>query len=65
MNKDKLEILIDNQGLDAVLELIGNICFEKSEHLAMNWQDEKSAKQWDRIAYVVHATARKVATIQK
>ena len=59
-NKLDLEDTIDLDGLSETLEKIGNICFEKSEHLETNWQDEKSAKAWKAAALLIHATSRKV-----
>lgn len=41
------EVLIDVHGMNAILELISDICCEKSEHLLTkltNWQDKTSAK---------------------
>jgi hypothetical protein len=46
----QLEQAIDTIGLPQVLEHLANICYGKAEHLRENWQDEKSAKLWDKNA---------------
>lgn len=43
-----LETLIDRNGLAAVLSALSQICSDKAEHLRSNWQDEASAKEWDK-----------------
>ncbi|BAZ53971.1 hypothetical protein I8748_07085 [Nostoc sp. CENA67] len=53
MNKeymDILETLIDNLTLAAILEMLERICHKKAEYLRNHWQDETSAKLWDKAA---------------
>ncbi|MEA5505410.1 hypothetical protein VB735_20320 [Halotia wernerae UHCC 0503] len=53
MNKEYmnlLETLIDNLTLAAILEMLERICHKKAENLRNNWQDETSAKLWDKAA---------------
>ena len=45
-----LEGLIDQHTLQAVLEAVEQVCHGKAEHLRANWQDEASARHWDRAA---------------
>ena len=45
-----LEDLIDASSLRAVGESIAGICWEKGEHLRANWQDHRSANDWERAA---------------
>jgi len=47
---DDLERMIDEHGLQAVLDALTDICWGKAEHLRTNWQDAASAKGWDRAA---------------
>ena len=55
----QLEELIDKHGLRAITEELALICYEKSQHLRENWQDETAAKKWDKDARtVINATAR-------
>jgi hypothetical protein len=41
-----LEALIDSCGLSPVLMALSEICGEKAEHVAVNWQDTALAKDW-------------------
>ncbi|WP_341529374.1 hypothetical protein WKK05_08730 [Nostoc sp. UHCC 0302] len=47
---DILETLIDKLSLAAILEMLERICHKKAENLRNNWQDETSAKLWDKAA---------------
>ena len=44
-----LEALIDSRGIDQVLMAISEICGDKAEHIATNWQDAVLAKRWATI----------------
>jgi hypothetical protein len=44
--KDQIEALIDSCGLSSVLMALSEICGEKAEHIATNWQDAALAKCW-------------------
>jgi RES domain-containing protein len=44
--KDQIEALIDCCGLSSVLMALSEICGEKAEHIAHNWQDATLAKHW-------------------
>jgi hypothetical protein len=45
-----LEAMIDRAGIRNVLYALAHIAGEKSEHVAVNWQDMPLAKQWDKAA---------------
>lgn len=47
---DSLESLVDQLTLSAVLEMLERICHKKAENLRTHWQDENSAKLWDKAA---------------
>lgn len=47
---DKLEPLVDSDGLTDVILALGRVCDEKAEHLLCNWQDKRAAKAWERDA---------------
>ena len=57
MNASELEQIleeqIDQHGLATVLERIQHICFEKAEHIQVNWGDAPLVKQWATAANVV------------
>jgi len=44
----EIEKVIDVLSLSCLLGLIVNICHEKAEHFRTYWQDEKSARAWDK-----------------
>ena len=46
----QLEELVDQYSLQAILDLLESICYEKAEHLLSNWQDASSARAWEQAA---------------
>lgn len=60
----ELERLIDQNSLAIVLERIQYICFEKSEHLDVNWQDKSAAKQWDQAGKAVGSCSVRKAVVE-
>lgn len=53
MHKEYMEILealIDKLTLSAILEMLERICHKKAENLRTHWQDETSAKRWEKAA---------------
>lgn len=61
--QDQIESFIDSFGLSAVLEMIAQICYEKGDHLRSNWQDERTAKVWDRDGRKIDTVAAKVQSL--
>ena len=47
---DALEELIDELTLATILEMLERICHKKAEYLRTHWQDETSAKMWEKAA---------------
>ncbi|MBD2727488.1 hypothetical protein H6G96_14410 [Nostoc sp. FACHB-892] len=47
---ESLEALVDKLTLSAILEMLERICHKKAENLKTHWQDETSAKLWDKAA---------------
>jgi len=45
-----LEALINKLTLSAILEMLERICHKKAENLRTHWQDETSAKLWEKAA---------------
>ena len=43
-----LEDILDKSSMRNVLDALGEICYEKAEHIRINWQDEPLAKLWDK-----------------
>lgn len=52
-----VEQLIDEVGLQTVLDALTIACNEKAEHVRANWQDEPLAGQWGAMGEVVAETA--------
>jgi hypothetical protein len=44
--RERIESYIDAAGIDAVLMAIAEICDDKADHIAVNWQDVPLAKRW-------------------
>ena len=58
-----LERLIDDNGLYSVTEAMALVCFEKAEHLLVNWQDREAARRWERggkAFHTAHATLERI-----
>jgi hypothetical protein len=51
--KDDTERILDRMALATFLEMVEEICHDKAEHLASNWQDDKAANRWTRAAAVI------------
>lgn len=47
---DVLEALLDKLTLAAILEMLERICHKKAENLRNNWQDDITAKLWEKAA---------------
>lgn len=48
--KQAIEHYIDVSSVESVLDLVGEICSEKAQHISENWQDQQLAATWDRAA---------------
>lgn len=57
---DALEQLIDQHGLETVLDLLADVCHEKADHLRTTWQDRNAARMWDRDAMRLQKIAHKL-----
>lgn len=47
---ERLEKEVDRWGLDGVLMMVADVCYEKAEHIRTNWQDAQTARVWERAA---------------
>lgn len=52
---DELESIVDRAdvGIGGVLLALAEVCAVKAAHLRHNWQDEASAREWDRAGRVL------------
>ena len=46
---DDVEHLVDKWGLSFLLATLEQVCYEKADHITMNWQDPKLAKTWENV----------------
>ena len=46
----RLEAMIDKYGMAKVIAMLSEICGGKAEHVAVNWQDTRLAKDWSKAA---------------
>ncbi len=60
---EALEQMIDEHGLGHVLAGLGLVCFEKADHLRVNWQDNQTARAWDHMGKRLDKTAREALEI--
>jgi hypothetical protein len=58
---EALEALVDSETLGDVLIALHLVCLEKAEHLRCNWQDELTAKVWERAANAVRKASEHAA----
>ena len=54
--QDHLEELVDQHGLDRVVEMLADICADKADHLRSNWQDDATARAWDTNGWLLRRT---------
>ena len=59
--RQALEQLIDTTTLHAVLAALEDICGEKADHLRTNWQDQATARLWERTARRIAVAVRDAA----
>ena len=46
--QDQIEEMVDKTDVQTVLECLARVCFEKQEHILINWQDKARAEQWEQ-----------------
>jgi hypothetical protein len=49
-DKDTLEAILDRYSMAIVIDALSEIAYDKSVHIAENWQDVHLAKAWAKIA---------------
>lgn len=55
--RDAIEAMIDKTSVHELLQAIAQICYAKADHIRDNWQDEVTAKCWERDAHRVERAA--------
>ncbi len=51
--KQILKVMFDKHGANAVLDALCEVCRDKAEHLAVEWQDTTQAKKWESLAAAI------------
>ncbi len=59
---ESLEHLVDMHGLARILSTLSVIAAGKADHIRDNWQDNVTAKSWDRTARKIEALATVTAS---
>jgi hypothetical protein len=60
---EKLESMIDKDGLYEILSRISGICGLKAEHFAENWQDHPMERRWLAAEDAVFIALQKIQDI--
>lgn len=47
--KEQMEAYVDSESLTGLLAALIEICHEKAEHIAVNWQDRELSSVWTRV----------------
>lgn len=55
--KDAIETIIDRTGVCATLEMVAQICSEKSSFIEETWQDATLSFQWEEVSKAVQQLA--------
>lgn len=45
-DKDTLESILDRYTLETILDVLAQICHEKSDHVLSTWQNKTLSKKW-------------------
>ena len=61
--QDKLEDIVDEYGLEQVLDWLQRIAQDKVEHLRTNWQDYNAADIWEAKAELIYSTIEELGRI--
>ena len=57
---EKLELIIDAEGLGKVLTAIENVCDAKAEHVQTKWQDKITTEWWLNASYWIGEARDKI-----
>jgi hypothetical protein len=61
--ESRLEGLVDESGLAAVLAALAALCRAKADHAASAWQDHELAREWRKAAAVLERAADRVERV--
>lgn len=63
--RDALEALLDRTSVSAVLAALADLCGEKAQHIAENWQDRPLYESWREVEDLIHEVVFEVAKQEK
>lgn len=55
-----MEEIVDIHGIDEALRILAQVCSDKAEHLATNWQSPNEAKKWEKRMMQIDLLANRV-----
>lgn len=55
--EEQMEAAIDTWGLAYFLDVVADVLYDKYSHIANNWQDTVTAREWKRAADKVYRIA--------
>ena len=50
---EAIEAIIDEKGMDGLLDVIADVCAAKAKHIFYHWQDPALSETWNRAMVVV------------
>jgi len=64
VDQERLEGMIDRHGLYRVADMLTQICQDKADHLATNWQDGETARRWQQASVLFDRCHANLCKIQ-
>lgn len=64
MSKYEIETLIDNKGLEDLLETIEIICNEKAAHIETTYGDLALTEKWDKASVAINKAKIKIGKLE-
>ncbi|HIK04781.1 MAG TPA: hypothetical protein IGS40_08705 [Trichormus sp. M33_DOE_039] len=52
-DKEDIEAMLDSMSVVDVLRIMSQICYEKAEYLRTDWEDNETARAWEKIGRAV------------
>ncbi len=57
---EQLERMVDKHAIEEVITALADVCAEKADHIAVNWQDHTLAATWSATSKELAAIASKL-----
>lgn len=59
---DQLEVMVERDGLKGIMDMLVTVCSEKADHIRSSFDDEATAKKWERDSKTLDAVRSKLVT---